>query len=433
MSRAANPFSPATVAGLLLLGSAAFLLALYALGEGWTGQNDRNGAAHAGSNSLTGYAGLVELLEVRGHDVSLSRTPSSLQEEALLVITPGHFTDVEQLEQIIDDRQYQGPTLLVLPKWVAMPVPEDPRIEAEDGWVLLGGAMPPEWLTDIPAFEELELSSGKSRSWNGFGQSGGLPDSYNVQALTAQPDTVLFPIITDGEGDLLAGYWNQNGYFPDLAFAAGVTFTTAVEKAQEDDKWPVIVVVEPDLINNYGLSDQDRAFQAITLVEASMDGYDLPIIFDMTIPGLGRNMNLLTLAFHPPFLAATLCLLLVALIIGWRGFTRFGPPSVEAPAMARGKRQLARNGAALIERTRRWYLLGAPYADMVAARIASALQIRERDPQLRAAAIDHAIHAHDATAPSFSAAATALRNARGPADILRAAAALKKIENAIIR
>ncbi|GAA0269544.1 hypothetical protein GCM10009127_06910 [Alteraurantiacibacter aestuarii] len=433
MSARSGPFRPATVAGMLLLGGAAFLLLLYALGAGWTGQENRDGGTHAASNSLNGYAGLVNLLERRGHDVSLSRTPSRLQERALLVVTPGMYSDAGQLQDLINDRKDQGPTLLILPKWSVFPVPGNAGIEAEDGWVILGGAMTPEWLAQMPAFEGVELEIGTTQGWSGLGLEGALPEGDHVQAITRQPSPILFPIVTDAEGDLLAGYWNQNGYFPDLAADSGVEFSREDEKQQDDAIWPLVVVIEPDLLNNYGLADMARAQQAVLLVEASMDGVDLPIIFDMTIPGLGSSMNLLTLAFRPPFLAATLCLLLAALVIGWRGFRRFGPPNAPAPAIARGKRQLARNSAALIERTRRWHLLGAPYADMIAARIAAAFQIRERDPALRAAAIDRALAARDEGAPHFSETAEALRNAHGQAEILRAAAALTAIENRMIR
>src|SRR5690606_34728896 len=135
-------------------------------------------------------------------------------------------------------------------------------------------------------------------------------------------------------------------------------------------RWGVVVVAEPDLMNNYGLADSRRAELAYALVDAAREGQDIPVVFDLTLPGLGQSENLLTLAFRPPFLAATLSLLFAALVIAWRALRRFGPARAEAHARTMGKRQLAHNGAALVERARRLHLLGPPYAALAIGRIA---------------------------------------------------------------
>ena len=434
MSRAGATFRPATLIAMLAVGALAFLLLLYALGQGWTGDDGRNGGAHAASNSLNGFSGIAQLLERRGYDVSLSRSQARLDEEVLLVLTPGQFADADEISALLEDRQYAGPTLLILPKWFAAPVPDDPRIEAEEGWVVLGDTWSPDWLVQTEQFAKAGLATGSTRGWQGMGLSGRLPDPAKVQAIGQRQAEMLYPMVRDSEGDLLAGYLNAGGYFPDLADASNVRFSNAQEEEQDDSIWPVVVVIEPDLMNNYGMADQERARLAVALVKATFDGSDnLPIVFDLTLPGLGNSANLLTLAFRPPFLAATLCLLLAALVIAWRAFRRFGPPVAEAPALARGKTQLARNGAGLIERAKRWHLLGTPYAAMVASRIARALGIRESDPEAREAAIDAAMQAHEIDARPFSASAQALREARHPNDILHAASALRTIERKLTR
>ena len=63
MSRSASPFRAGALLAVLGVGAAAFLLLLYALGAGWDDPADSNGGAHAASNGLTGYAGLVRLLD----------------------------------------------------------------------------------------------------------------------------------------------------------------------------------------------------------------------------------------------------------------------------------------------------------------------------------------------------------------------------------
>ena len=105
---------------------------------------------------------------------------------------------------------------------------------------------------------------------------------------------------------------------------------------------PIIVVFEPDLLDNYGMAGAANALLADRLVHAATDGARV-VNFDLTLNGFARTPNLLTLAFTPPFLAATLCLLLAALAVGWRAFLRFGPPRTATRAIAFGKRALVAN------------------------------------------------------------------------------------------
>jgi len=415
MSRAASPFRPATVALVLLVGAAAFLLFLYALGRGWTGGDERNGGEHAASTSLNGFAGLADLLDATGQQVELSRSPARFEEQALLVLTPPLFSDGEEIARVIEERRYLGPTMLVLPKWQAMPIPADAAAKAgaEDGWVYLAGAGSADWFGMLPLAAGGALAVGQTRGWDGYGMEGALPQPDQVQALVTQPAAGLDPLVVDSEGDVLAGLF----YYPD-----------------DDDAWPVLVVFEPDLINNYGMADQARAALALSLIGTALE-YDptMPVVFDLTFAGLGASENLLTLAFTPPFLAATLCLLLAALVIAWRGFRRFGPPLAEVPALAQGKAQLARNGAALIGRVRRWHLLAEPYAALLTARIAALLGVRETSPEARDAAIERALQRQGRGDSGFAELAHNLRNASKPGEILRAARALKTIERTLKR
>jgi len=420
VSRATNPFRPGTVLGVLAVGALAFVLLLFAIGQGWTGDSERNGGEHAASTSLNGFAALARLVENTGYEVELSRTPGSHDDYGLLVLTPPLFGNADDLAEIIASRRENdyGPTLVILPKWVAMPVPEQMQQEAgaEDGWVFLMDTNPPFWFGTLEFAEGGELAVGATKGWNGYGRSGSLPDAERVQALTSQPRLEMLPLVLDSEGDILAAEVNPK-------YGAG---------DYDYDPWTTLVVFEPDLMNNYGMADEDRARLALSLIETAMDGEEaMPVIFDLTLAGLGSSENLLTLAFAPPFLAATLCLLLAGLVIGWRGFRRFGPPVAEAPAMAQGKRQLVRNGAALVARVKRFHLLGDPYAALMSRRIGDALGIRETHAEARAAAIDSALERRGFEGPGFAEAAQTLRNARRPRDIIRAAGALKSIERTL--
>ncbi|HYD23940.1 MAG TPA: DUF4350 domain-containing protein [Croceibacterium sp.] len=428
MSRAASPFSPRVVLALLAVGAGAFLLFLYAIGAGWTGREDRDGGAHAAANGLNGFAGLVRLLEAQGHEVSLSRSEARLDEEALLVLTPPVFADGEAVAEIVEARRYYGPTLLILPKWWAGRADGLDGLDVPQGWVVLDDAVAPEWLGELDGLDDAEAAIAERKRWQGMGLAGALPAPSTALALEADSVATrewasVLALVTDDHGDILVGYLNDNGDYPILDEAAGYSPTDEAD----EDLWPVVVVAEPDLMNNYGMADRTRAELAHAIVDAALEDYDLPVVFDLTLPGLGRSENLMTLAFAPPFLAATLCLMLAGLVIAWRALRRFGPPVAEAPALAMGKRQLARNGAGLVERARRWRLLGAPYAALVGGRIAEALAIREADPAAREAAIARALAARGIAA-DYPARAEALRRARRPTELLRAAGALRTIE-----
>lgn len=428
-----SPFNPRLVLGLLLVGALAFIAALYFIGVGESGPNENNGQGHALGRGLNGYAALTELLGKRGYDITRSRSESHLDDEALLILSPPLVADAEEINGIIERRRYVGPTLVILPKWLAFRAPETEEVEVREGWVTLLAAQSPDWANEIgekDLFEvTIEDTSGDELGWEGLGESGNFPAPGKVQSMT---EGSLTPLVVDAAGHTLAGYWNDDGLYPVLADWAGIEPRSGDDV--DDSKWPVVVVSEPDLMNNYGLADRDRAMAALGIVEVTLEDYDLPIVFDVTLNGLGSSENLLTLAFTPPFLAATLCLILAALVVGWRAFGRFGPPLAEEPVFAFGKRQLATNGAALIQRARRLHLLGAPYAALIRKRIARMLGLRNSDDVAQVEhEIDRLLAIRNPDAPSFSAAAEAVRQAGGPHELLRRAHALKQIERTFRR
>jgi hypothetical protein len=321
------PFSQRTVLALLAVGAGAFLLLLYALGAGWTGNRDRDGGAHAAANGLNGFAGLAKLLEASGETVELSRSEARLDDKALLVLTPQLFADAGTLSDIIEARRYIGPTLVILPKWAAGRADRISQLDAPDGWVVLGAAVSSGWIGDVEGLAEARVEVAERKRWNGLGLAGVLPAPDRGLALVSdslsnEDWTSVLPLVTDAKGDVLAGYLNDAGDYPMLDRASGYVPGDTVDK----NMWPVVIVAEPDLMNNYGLADRSRAQLALAIVEATLDNHDLPLVFDLTLAGLGGSRNLLTLAFAPPFLAATLCLILAAVVIAWRALRRFGPP-----------------------------------------------------------------------------------------------------------
>lgn len=424
-ARGTTPFDPRTVLGLLIFGALAFLAALYFIGAGKTGGDENDGGGHAASRGLTGYAALAGLLEARGEDVSLVRNGAMLDDNNLLVLTPPHSADGEELANIVEQRRYAGPTILILPKWFALPADGLAQLKAKKGWVLLGTASTPEW----PDFyDDIEVAIGPLAGrqgrpdWRAANLSGKLPDPSQI--LSGSGERLEPLVVTTGKSAILAAYVNDGGVHPDLE---DIAETDPSRLGEDEEIYPVVMVFEPDLMNNYGLADRSRAMLAVALIDAARDGADMPIAFDLTLNGLGGTTNLLTLAFTPPFLAATLCLILAGIVIAWRAFRRFGPPTADETPIAFGKRQLAVNGAALIQRAQRLHLLGAPYAALVRARLANALGLKPSADAARTdAEIDRLLAARGIS--GFVEHAEALRGASGAQDLLRQAGALRQIE-----
>lgn len=417
-TRGASPFNRFTVFAVVLVGFIAFVAMLYFLGAGDTGDRQNRGEAHASATGLNGYAGLVRLLQNEGYDVTLSRSPSGLETNDLLILTPSLYSDPEEIGQILENRQYLGPTLVILPKWMARPpaqnLPADVADKFKDGWVQLGDPWEIDWTKQLPepfAFDrKLEkLSEDEVPGWNGLKLSGELP-TRNIAY--AEASKLHDPIIADAAGHTLA-------------------FTVLGEEDStyyNEAHWTVFVV-EPDLMNNYGLADPQRAKAALALIKEAGFADQSAITFDQTLNGFGGAENLLTLAFRPPFLAATLCLILAMLIIGWRAFLRFGPAAVSGPEIAFGKKRLVSNGAGLIVRAKRLRLLAEPYADLSARRLAAKLGLHRHEVE----DIDAALAARLPDEEPFSSRAQRLRAAHTPHEILRAAQALRELEGKLAK
>ena len=410
-ARASSPFSRGSVLAILLIGFGAFIAMLYFLGVGDTGGDRGSGRAHASSNALHGYAGLTDLLEANGYTVTKSLERSGYQTSQLLVLTPTQSTDAEEFAKILEDRQYYGPTLVILPKWfVTRPrgeIADEDKERVKDDWVRLVSTTTPQWTQELPEPYALTVEadtpeSEEKQRWAGLGISGELPSFSGLHAEAASGHEAL---VIDPSGRRLAVnvIGEEGSYFYEEAHF--LTF-----------------VIEPDLMNNYGLADPARAALALAIVEQSSYD-DKNITFDMTLVGFGGTTNLLTLAFQPPFLAATLCLIIAMLIVGWRAFLRFGPVAAKANEGSFGKTQLVSNGAGLIMRAGRLQLLGEPYIALTQRKLASALGLTHADAE----AIDESLAQRLPDEEPFSNRAARLQSARSTADVVRAAQSLNDL------
>jgi len=420
------PFSRRAVLALVALGSALFLAALALAGAGLAHGPLNDGGSHGAGKGLTGYAALAALLERQGWTVTLGRADSALKQPGLVVLTPPVGASGAELARLVDARRRIGPTLVVIPKWQAVPFDrlDTPVPGAKAGWVGLAGTALPEWkgFLDGIGVGIAPLAGGH---WTAGAEQGPLPEP---RAVLSGRGEGLVPLVSGAnpEGPILAGYLADGGPWPALARMARANGSSA---GAADGLYPLVVVFEPDLLDNWGLARVENARLALRLLDAAGAGAPRRVTFDLSFNGFARKPNLASLAFTPPFLAATLCLLLAALIVGWRAFVRFGPPRAAPPALAPGKVALVANAAGLVRRSGRFHLLAAPYAALVRERLVGALGLpRQADPAAHEAAIDRALAARAPDARPFSAAAGALRAARRPIDLLRAARELHALE-----
>ena len=420
-------FSRGTALGMVLIGALAFVGLLYWLGN--SGGPANNGGGHAGGRGLNGYAALAAMLSADGLEVRRARNKAGLTGPGLLILTPPANAKGSEIEEIVAAHRAAGPTMVIAPKWQAVTMANNPK--ARRGWTKIVGTAAPEW----PGFRDdirVDLSNRAARGWQGGGSSGRLPQDRQV---LSGEGAGLIPLVTSGDGRVLAAYDEGNGEPRALDAFAGVPR----RQQRSDDEaaqpvFPLIFVFEPDLLDNWGLADRATGLMARRLVLAAAGEDDEPVTFDLTLNGLGAARNLLTLAFEPPFVAATACLLMAMLAIGWRAFNRFGPAFQQGREIALGKTMLVRNSAELIRRAGRMHLIARPYAEAARERLVIALGLpRGRPMEETDRAIDLAQTRRGITAMPFSQAAARLSAAKRAHDVVRGAADVQHIEKELMQ
>lgn len=438
-ARASGPFGARGGAVIALIGMVLFLVTLWAAGQSMDQPPTTTAGASARGRGFDGFAAMASFLEKRAFKVDALQNDGLLGEPGLLVLTPPHQTDLARMERMISTHRRHGPVLLILPKWkpsgLIRQVPKgkykgasveqlDPTIPHWGGW------------HDELALDLYPLASSSSTGrWSGLGASGVLPE---IEAVQSAQGKGLVALVTDSESDrILAGYLEDGGDYPALRDAAGV-YAGAGESGTGPDLYPMVLVFEPDLLNNYGFARAESSQLAEKLVRILLGRQDKRIIMDLMLNGYAQQQregpSLIKQAFKPPFLAATICLILAAMVLFWRALHRFGPPLLATRAIAFGKRALVANSAGLIQRARRLHLLGGPYADAVRERLARTLALPPRlDPSAAEQAIDRALQVRSPQAEPFSLVAARLRSARRPADLVAAARQLHALERTLMR
>lgn len=388
--RQASAFSPAVMIGLVLVGVfsfAAFIMLSAFEPELASGSN---GGTHALSQSAVGFAGAVRLLHDTGAPVRVGRTTNDLtRRQSLVLLTPERPVTWAELQTASG-----ATTLLVLPKWVTT---ADQR---HRGWVMRVDAAPPDaiarLLGDVAPGMTVSRASGTARqSLIVFGKT--TMQAGQINQLQTISGNAVTAAVTDANGNIVMG-----------------------RLLRDNRQTNVYILADPDFLNTQGIADLDNAAAGIGMIDLIRGNEQQPIVFDVTLNGLGAARSALRLAFQPPFLGFTLGFAIAAALLAWRAALRFGPSAPAQRAIALGKTALAENSAALIRLTGREQRLGPGYARMTAAVAAEKLGLGRQDEAETAQALDR-IGTAQGAGESYSQLAAGAGAAKSSQQMLEAA------------
>ena len=337
-------FSARAVLALVLVGIVAFaglaVLSAYAPDL----RSTQDGRAHALSKAAIGYAGAPILFKALGAPVIVSRARPRKPSGAVVILTPELGLSPKDLQAYPKGDL----TLIVLPKWNAMPDP------VRRGFVRKAGVM------------------------GGPTRYQALLASYAKASRLDHAKGVARPVLRGVGGAFTGGADLRLGPIDQLQTISGDGWTPALVDAQGravlafSRKSPTIwVLADPDLLNNQGLASRDTARAAWTILETARGG-ERAILFDTTLNGFARGRGLGRLMLEPPWLAATLIAVAAGLLMGVHALARFGQPRPRARPFALGARALVDNSADLIRMARREPEFGPAYAALTTSLAARA-------------------------------------------------------------
>ena len=335
-------FSPRTIIAVVLVGLFAFSAFITLLAYAPDLQRDFRCRSNVYSRCAIGFAGLAALVREAGAPSLISRTqlPRGAG-EGLLIVTPEARDpkDADKRPLDVGGLGFQGPILVVLPKWEAQPDPAHLTWGRKVGLVD-EAAMPHEGPLDVVT---VARRAGPSRSR----LTGADGTAFAGQVLTPGPIESLQTLSADN--------WT-----PVLTDDAG---NVVLAEARATPPTRLFVLADPDLLNTLGLANPDT-FGAAVAVVRSLHAGDGPVIFDVTLDGYKTERSPLKLMFDPPFLAVTLCLVAALALAALQTLYRFGAVRRAERAIALGKEALTDNSAQLIRLARREPRMAPRYAQL---------------------------------------------------------------------
>lgn len=330
---AAGPFRARTVFAVVGAGILAFVAFLLLAAYAGDLRGGLDGRPHPLAVSAVGFKGITRLVEETGGEVELLRSLDGAETEELLVVALEPQSDPGAVGELVEIRGGR-PTLLILPKWAAVPKPD------RAGWVDQGGPLGNS-LAAAPLEDVAEVSLRIDPA--GSGSAGGRDF---LEGLSVPAPKMVQSI--EGEG-----------LTPLLALRDGRALLARMDESS------LYILADPDLMNNQALEAPAAARGALDILSGLNSTGAEGVVFDLTINGFGRKPSALKLLFEPPFLALTLSLFTAALLAGWHGACRFGPERREEREIALGKAALVDNSAGLFRMAGQEHRTGPAYAALI--------------------------------------------------------------------
>jgi hypothetical protein len=135
----------------------------------------------------------------------------------------------------------------------------------------------------------------------------------------------------------------------------------------------IVVVTDPDILENHGLARGDNAIIAVVLVR-NVRGTAGRVVFDEVPHGfVSRPFGIVRLLLTFPFVLVTLQIVLASALLLWSATARFGAPAPREPALPLGKRSLIEGGSRLLAFAGRLAFLLDRYAEAVLRETAARL------------------------------------------------------------
>jgi len=413
-------FRPITLISLLLIGFFAFGALLVLNGFAKDLRKTSPGQATPRSVSAVGYQALTKYLEDLQYDVDETRGERSYyqRQNRLVIYTPSHSR--RQIKKTL--RSQTGETrLIILPKWSVSQMIAQRGEESGKGWARKNKGSDLQYVSfyrdiidDIPAIERRlgpspDANLSFETTYSNRLLDGYAPDFNKLQyfLLTIGWSEHLTALQKKREAEIEAARRKaaeEQGkkYEPKKKKKKKKTKEdkkAKVTKAEplpnhtvllKVDGKPVLiklknsktyVLSEPDLVNTSAFQSQGGAQIANAIIDdiirhANLNS--LEVDFDVSLHGIQTNRNLIKLMVTPPFLAATLCLLLAGVLVAWQGFNRFGDPARLRPDYAQGPVSLAQTAAEFMGVANRAHHTGENYAELIRQQVAIQLGYKAR-------------------------------------------------------
>jgi hypothetical protein len=345
------------VLALVLVGLVSFagLAVLSAYAPELRGATDPG--AHALSASAVGFKGATIMLKAQEVPVVISRAVphGASGGGSLIVLTPQMETTAKDLAAFAQE----AAVLIVLPKWQVQRQPlrldwVDKAGIAENDNHATAMLKPFAQMTDVE-HQPGVVRSGLRRATDPPGHVLGLGPIDELQTISGAD---WEPLVVDTSG------------------------RTVLARSKSHPR--VAVLAEPDLLNNQGLASLDTARGGMSILDLARGTGG--VRFDVTLNGYTRGRGIGRMMLQPPWLAATLCGVAAALLMGLHGLARFGPTLVRGRAIALGKRALVDNSAGLVRMAGREAELAPAYAALTKALVAKVAgggerTVAGRDPE----------------------------------------------------